>query len=86
MHAKYFIIDKTEAYLGSQNFDYRALEHIFELGYHIRSPDLVQNIQQIYEWDWHGKPLSSPKKTRLNTNYRIVFQNYIHILNSSGIN
>ena len=59
MHAKYFIIDKKEAFLGSQNFDYRALEHIFELGVHIREENLVQSISRIFALDW-GEELSSP--------------------------
>jgi hypothetical protein len=27
LHAKYFVVDGREAYLGSQNFDWRALAH-----------------------------------------------------------
>ena len=39
LHAKYFLVDGREAYLGSQNFDWRALEHIQELGLRlVRSP------------------------------------------------
>src|SRR5678816_2321717 len=29
LHAKYFIVDDREAFFGSQNFDYRSLEHIY---------------------------------------------------------
>ena len=31
-HAKFFIVDGEEVFLGSQNFDWRALKHIHELG------------------------------------------------------
>ena len=52
MHAKYFIIDNKEAFLGSQNFDYRALEHIFELGVHIKDPHISQSMRNIFNLDW----------------------------------
>ncbi|HEY0481604.1 MAG TPA: phospholipase D-like domain-containing protein, partial [Kofleriaceae bacterium] len=32
LHAKYFIVDDREAFFGSQNFDWRALQHNYELG------------------------------------------------------
>ena len=32
LHAKYFIVDDRDAFFGSQNFDWRALEHNYELG------------------------------------------------------
>ena len=63
MHAKYFIVDKKEAFVGSQNFDYRALEHIFELGMHIREEPLVQSIARIFALDWGEDLSSSPPKT-----------------------
>ena len=34
-HAKYFLVDGTDAYVGSQNFDWRSLKHIRELGFRI---------------------------------------------------
>ena len=60
MHAKYFIVDQKYAFLGSQNFDYRALEHIFELGVHIREEHLVQSMSRIFDLDWGSEP-SSPQ-------------------------
>ncbi|MEC7987587.1 MAG: phospholipase D-like domain-containing protein [Myxococcota bacterium] len=72
MHAKYFIVDNQEAFVGSHNFDYRALEHIFELGYHIRDPELVKSIQDIYETDWSDSPLNATSHIRSNTRYQIV--------------
>ena len=38
LHAKYFVVDGRETFLGSQNFDWRSLEHIQELGVRLRSP------------------------------------------------
>ncbi len=51
-HAKYFVVDGREAYLGSANFDYRALEHIHELGLHIHSPPLVASLASLFAHDW----------------------------------
>ena len=54
MHAKYFIVDGRAAYLGSQNFDWRSLEHIQELGVRFQSPDAVRALEDIFESDWTG--------------------------------
>lgn len=51
-HAKYFIVDGREAFLGSQNFDWRALSHIQELGVRIREPQLAAALRKIFEMDW----------------------------------
>ena len=52
LHAKYFVVDGREAYLGSQNFDWRSLQHIQELGVRFRQPDAVRALQDIYQLDW----------------------------------
>lgn len=52
LHAKYFVVDAREAYLGSQNFDWRSLEHIQELGVHIRSAPIAAELQRTFELDW----------------------------------
>jgi phosphatidylserine/phosphatidylglycerophosphate/cardiolipin synthase-like enzyme len=51
-HAKYFIVDGREAFLGSQNFDWRALTHIQELGVRIREPHLGAALLRVFEMDW----------------------------------
>jgi phosphatidylserine/phosphatidylglycerophosphate/cardiolipin synthase-like enzyme len=55
LHAKYFIVDGREAFIGSQNFDWRSLTHIEELGVRFRAPDAVRALQDIFETDWRGK-------------------------------
>lgn len=52
MHAKYFLVDGREAFLGSQNFDWRALEHIQELGLRVRIPEVVHALGAVFELDW----------------------------------
>ena len=61
LHAKYFVIDGREAYLGSQNFDYRSLQQIQEVGVRFRAPVAVEALQAIFEGDWaaaNGAPLA----------------------------
>lgn len=52
LHAKYFVVDAQEAFIGSQNFDWRSLEHIVELGVRIRQTNVVQAVLGIFETDW----------------------------------
>ncbi len=51
-HAKYFLVDGEQAWLGSQNFDWRSLEHITELGVRFDHPALVTDLQSVFEVDW----------------------------------
>ncbi len=51
-HSKYFVVDDNEIFVGSQNFDWRALEHIQELGVRVTSPQLAHEFLAIFEIDW----------------------------------
>ncbi|MBW2458357.1 MAG: hypothetical protein JRI68_27895 [Deltaproteobacteria bacterium] len=63
-HAKYFIVDDCEVYLGSANFDWRSLEHIHELGLRIRSPRLVAALAEVFELDWQLAGGRTPGRNR----------------------
>ena len=52
LHAKYFIVDDRDAFLGSQNFDWRALEHNGELGARVRDAAVVGGLAAIFAADW----------------------------------
>ncbi len=52
MHAKYLLIDRKEVFLGSQNFDWRALKHIHETGLRIVNDRLAQMFGLIFDLDW----------------------------------
>jgi phosphatidylserine/phosphatidylglycerophosphate/cardiolipin synthase-like enzyme len=52
MHAKYFIVDDRQVFIGSQNMDWRALEHIHELGIRVENAILARLIKQIFDLDW----------------------------------
>jgi phosphatidylserine/phosphatidylglycerophosphate/cardiolipin synthase-like enzyme len=73
-HAKYFIVDTAEVFLGSQNFDWRSLKHIHELGVRIRHPEAARLYRDVFDLDWSlaaggrsGTPLDSRR-------YRVPFR------------
>lgn len=74
LHAKFFIVDDREAFVGSQNFDWRALEHILELGVRIREPRLVEGLATLFAHDWAiasgeslpPRSIASPSTSRLS--------------------
>jgi phosphatidylserine/phosphatidylglycerophosphate/cardiolipin synthase-like enzyme len=52
LHAKYFVVDGVESFLGSQNFDWRALAHIQEVGVRVRSDAFAGALLDVFEADW----------------------------------
>jgi len=71
IHAKYFVVDRKAAYVGSQNFDWRSLKHIHELGLKVVDPEIVKNVEAVFEVDWlayektaAGKPVTALNKSR----------------------
>ena len=51
-HAKFMLVDGSQAWLGSQNLDWRALSHIHELGARVTIPQVVQAFGEVFERDW----------------------------------
>ena len=64
LHAKYFVVDGEEAFIGSQNFDWRALTHIQELGVRLRVPSVVRALLDVYEADWAQAGGKAPPPSR----------------------
>ncbi len=54
VHAKYFVVDSTTAYVGSQNFDWRSLKHIHELGLRVTDIDAARALQAVFDTDWRA--------------------------------
>lgn len=52
LHAKYFVVDARVTFLGSQNLDWRSLEHIQELGVLVDSASVATAIREAFELDW----------------------------------
>jgi phosphatidylserine/phosphatidylglycerophosphate/cardiolipin synthase-like enzyme len=53
-HAKFMIVDDRDAWLGSQNLDWRALSHIHELGARVRLAPAARAIADVFETDWNA--------------------------------
>lgn len=56
MHAKVAILDGASVAVGSANFDWRALEHIHEVGVLVHDDGrtrLVAAFQDVFDLDWH---------------------------------
>ena len=62
-HSKFFIADGKELYVGSQNFDWRSLTQIHELGLRIKSPLAAADFTRVFEADWAIAGGADPKKT-----------------------
>lgn len=52
LHAKYFVVDGREVYVGSQNFDWRSLTHIQELGLRVDVAAVADAFENVFEHDW----------------------------------
>jgi phosphatidylserine/phosphatidylglycerophosphate/cardiolipin synthase-like enzyme len=57
IHAKYLVVDGKAAFIGSQNFDWRAFTHIHETGLLVTDPAIVAQVLAIFEQDWKARAL-----------------------------
>ena len=60
MHAKYFIVDNEQVFLGSQNFDWRSLEHIHEIGVRIKNIETARIYTDLFDLDWQLAEKNDP--------------------------
>jgi phosphatidylserine/phosphatidylglycerophosphate/cardiolipin synthase-like enzyme len=61
-HAKYFIVDGEQIFMGSQNFDWRSLKHIHELGLRIKHKEAVKIYRDIFDLDWKLAEKNDPNE------------------------
>jgi len=76
-HAKFFIVDAEQVFLGSQNFDWRALKHIHEIGLRIRHARAAQAFRDVFEIDWQlaGAVSGEPAQVTVEEQkYRLPFR------------
>lgn len=66
LHAKYFIVDGREVFVGSQNWDWRALSQIHEIGARINNRRFARTFEGVFNFDWYlaGHP-NLPRAQRL---------------------
>ncbi|AZE88494.1 Phospholipase D family protein [Pseudomonas orientalis] len=62
IHAKYMVVDASQAFIGSQNFDWRSLEHIHETGLRISDARVVGQVQAIFDQDWQAQQALSENR------------------------
>ena len=75
-HAKFFIVDGEQVFLGSQNFDWRALKHIHEIGVRIHHPQAASAYLDVFNLDWQLCQKNSPEealKVVPSKEYRVPF-------------
>lgn len=53
MHAKYFVADGNDLFIGSQNMDWRALKHIHEMGVRVKNEKIAKTFLNIFNIDWN---------------------------------
>ena len=75
MHAKYFIVDNENLFIGSQNMDWRALIHIHEIGARVKNKKLAGTFKEVFETDW---------KLCDGNNYGLMNQAAYTFINSSN--
>lgn len=91
LHAKFFVADKSQSFLGSANFDWRALTHIHEIGLRTSNQGVSSGLLAIFETDWANGILISgtdtaPESVTLETsNERIQFLASPASMNPKGI-
>lgn len=81
-HAKFFIVDDREAFLGSQNFDWRAMKHIHETGLRIECKPVVRALKRIFELDWAFNNGYKDAYARLNQEPPFIFGSQIYLVAS----
>jgi phosphatidylserine/phosphatidylglycerophosphate/cardiolipin synthase-like enzyme len=59
VHAKYMVADGKTGYVGSQNFDWRSLKHIHEMGLLISEARIVKGMADIFAHDWQAQALAA---------------------------
>ncbi|GAN87247.1 phospholipase D-like domain-containing protein [Komagataeibacter intermedius] len=62
LHAKYMVVDNNSVFVGSQNWDWRALEHIHEIGARIDNAPIARDFESDFNMLWmlaQGAPLSN---------------------------
>jgi len=75
-HAKYFIVDGEKVFLGSQNFDWRSLSHIHELGLAISNRDIALAFSTVFEMDWQyasDGQMHTPNRNIHSANFKSVY-------------
>lgn len=64
-HAKFFVVDGARSFLGSANFDWRALRHIHEVGVVLDDVAVAQGLTAVFARDWSDAAAEDPAGDRV---------------------
>lgn len=69
LHAKYMVVDEADVFVGSQNWDWRALNDIHEIGARVRNRRFAKTFDATFDFDWQlaGTPATSIPDNRAAT-------------------
>jgi phosphatidylserine/phosphatidylglycerophosphate/cardiolipin synthase-like enzyme len=68
LHSKYWIVDRKKVFLGSQNFDWRALIHTHELGVLVNDLEIAKQMTRVFDLDWKiARTHQFPEEETFNT-------------------
>lgn len=84
LHAKYMIADNRSLYVGSQNFDWRALRHIHETGIRVDHPAFAEGAAAIFQLDWDYAGGDKDAYDRIQTMKPVAFPEWGRLLASPG--
>jgi len=84
LHAKYMIADNRSLYVGSQNFDWRALRHIHETGIRVNHPAFAGAASEIFQLDWDYAGGDRHAYDRIPTMKTVEFPDWGRLLASPG--
>ncbi|HJY62654.1 MAG TPA: phospholipase D-like domain-containing protein [Ignavibacteria bacterium] len=76
-HAKFFIVDDEQVFLGSQNYDWRSLKHIHELGVKIDDEFFSNDLLMIFNADWNYCETHEWNIKRSRIMLNCVYVNYL---------
>ena len=67
LHAKYLVVDQINTFVGSQNFDWKSISHVHEIGLRVENRALAKTILRVFNMDW----ALSQKPTFSNRNHYV---------------
>ena len=62
LHAKYMVVDNATVFVGSANWDWRALDQIHEIGARVANARFAQTFEAAFDVDWHEAALADMPK------------------------
>ncbi len=60
-HAKYMVVDQSNLFVGSANFDWLALSHIHEVGIHTIDSKMGADLEAVFNADWNSPQAATIK-------------------------